>query len=50
MFFNFHRSPIAELIFWLIISWTLLAILGHNFMSVTLLTILCFQMMMRFHR
>jgi|7_EtaG_2_1085326.scaffolds.fasta_scaffold12723_5 hypothetical protein len=43
MFFNFHESKMAELLFWLVISWALLVILGHNFASITILTILCFQ-------
>jgi hypothetical protein len=47
MFFDFKDSPIAELAIWLLISWVLLAILGHNFVSVTLLTILCFVTAMR---
>ena len=47
MFFNFHQSPLAELALWLLISWVLLGLLGHNFVSITLLTILCFLTAMR---
>ena len=47
MFFNFHESPIAELAVWLLISWALLGLLGHNFVSITLLTVLCFTTAMK---